>query len=120
MPTIAPKPPLIRRLIAASKNRHRLALSLGVPFQYAYRWEVHGYVPSRYSLAIEALGLRDAWGDITATDVALAEREVMDARRQAKREQAEAELAELEALAAAQGIVLDGEEGEAPDGASSE
>jgi hypothetical protein len=65
------EPSLISRLVAYYGSNYRLTQVLGVAKNYATRWLREGYLPEMWALEIEALGISDTYGTITAYTVLL-------------------------------------------------
>lgn len=64
-------PSLLSRLVAYFGSNYRLTQSLQVNKNYATRWLREGYIPEMWALDVEALGVTDSFGTITAYTVLL-------------------------------------------------
>lgn len=62
---------LLDRLAAHFGNWYRLTEALGVNRNYSTRWRAEGCIPELWALDIEALGVSDTYGTITAYTVLL-------------------------------------------------
>ena len=89
------EPPILARLVAYFGSAYRVTQQLGVAKNYATRWSREGYIPEMWALDIEALGVTDGWGTITAYDVL---REAAAVRRRRVAEAMEEERRALRAL----------------------
>ena len=64
-------PSLLDRLQVHFGTWYRLTEALSVNRNYSTRWRQEGYIPEMWALDIEALGVTDSYGTITAYTVLL-------------------------------------------------
>lgn len=88
-------PPLLDRIKAYFGSDYALTKRLGVRRNYTTTWRQSGFIPEMWALDIEALGVTDGWGTITAYDVL---REAAAVRRRRVAEAMEEERRALRAL----------------------
>lgn len=69
MAKIDSSPKVIDRLRGHFGSFPKVAAALGVSTPYTTHWRREGFIPESWALEIEALGVRDAWGEITVYDV---------------------------------------------------